>query len=145
MTTATDDVARFLGPADGPAAFRARGALVGHDVNAPYASAGALVEIATALAQEQRRRGVPHTRVALYLAPGFVNVGVHATVPAGVAFGTRDLEPFARAMAEHPIVPYRAGRVWPASTRAPQGEWMRTIGTLCDPDGILSRGPTPWT
>jgi FAD/FMN-containing dehydrogenase len=137
--------ARFLGPGDGHAAFRARGALVGLDVNTPYASADALVAIATDLATEQRRRGVPHTRVALYLAPELVNVGVHATVPAGVAYEPRDLEPFAHAMAAHPIVPYRAGRTWPASTRSAPSEWMRAMRALCDPDDLLSRGHPSWT
>jgi FAD/FMN-containing dehydrogenase len=144
-TSEPRSASRFMEPADGHDRLRARAALIGLDVNAPYASTALLLDVARELALEQRARGVPETRIALYLAPGFVNLGVHATVPSGVGYGLDDVRPFMEKMLRAPIVPYRAGRAWPRTTAREPDALRRALATACDPDRILHPGHPTWT
>src|SRR6185369_501685 len=71
-----DHDARFLGPMSGHEEFAARHALIGVDVNAPYERTEAMLSVARELVADQLSAGVEQTRIALYLAPGFVNLGI---------------------------------------------------------------------
>ncbi len=141
--------ARWTGPLDGLDPFLARARLRGLDVNAPYEAFPALLDAAEALLAAQRGAGVPESRLAWYLAPDFINLGVHATVPkdADPWPESRSAPWFAR-FAALPIVPYRLGRAWPPAmldglglTRALLHELRRAL----DPDRLFVPGHPLWT
>ncbi len=141
--------ARWAGPIDGLAAFAARGRLRGLDVNAAYECVPDLLLAAEAMLAAQRVAGVPESRLAWYLAPDFVNLGVHATVPL-------DSDPWPPAVsrpwfdrfAALPVVPYRLGRAWPAGWLEGLGvtrESFRALKATFDPMGILQPGLPLWS
>jgi hypothetical protein len=120
----------------------ARARLAGIDVNAPYEAASSLLSLAQRLVAAQTAAGVAETRIAFYLAPDFVNLGVHATVLHDDLRWTEANEaPFYAELAALPLIPYRSGRRWPSSPASPQ---LRAIKQLFDPDGILQPGLPLW-
>lgn len=139
-----DHDARFLGPMTGHEEFASRYALVGVDVNAPYACLEGLLEAARELVADQLAAGVRHTRIALYLAPDFVNLGVHATLEDPRVYPLERAHRCMEALSKLGAVPYRAGHAWPASTRRAPTELARAVKRACDPDGILHPGHPAW-
>lgn len=136
---------RYSGPMGAHAAFAERAALVGMDVNAPWSKAEALVRLAIAIVAEQRATpGVIATRLALYVAPDFLNLGLHAAT---------ELSPAMRAWSEQHVrrrlgdlwaigcVPYRVGRSWPAAVSASVAPEVRAAWSAVkahfDPAGLL--------
>jgi hypothetical protein len=113
------------------------------DVNAAYEDVEALLSLADDQAQDALNLSASMIRTALYLAPGFVNLGMHTSVPRGApqdrlqAHRTRWLT----ALATHPVVPYRPGFAWPPEMLEKLNPAQRTkliqIKSIFDPDGIL--------
>lgn len=136
---------RYSGPMGAHAAFMERAALVGMDVNAPWSTAEAMVDLATAIVAEQRATpGVLATRLALYVAPDFLNLGLHAAA---------ELSPAMRAWSEAHVrrrlgelwaigcVPYRVGRSWPEAVSQSVAPEVRAAWSAVkahfDPAGLL--------
>ena len=134
---------RWQGPVGFHTEFRERETLVGMDVNAAYEDVEALLSLADDQAQDALKLSASMIRTALYLAPGFVNLGMHTSVPRGApqdllqAHRTRWLT----ALATHPVVPYRPGFAWPpemlAKLNPAHREKLIQIKSIFDPDGIL--------
>lgn len=139
---------RFAGEPADFARFASRARLVGLDVNAGYAQGPALLALAGQLAAEAMALPVPHLRLALYLSPEMLNLGLHLSLPAellpwGHEFQRRGLT----ALSGLPVVPYRLGHAWPAAMREKLDPGylavMRGIKATLDPRGVLSPGH-PW-
>ena len=139
----------WAGDAEEHAAFAARARLAGIDVNAPYEAAPELSAVAERLVAAQRQAGVAETRIAWYLAPDFVNLGVHATILHSAPVWTRELEaPFYAELRRLPVIPYRLGATWPAGWCIGLGRTrtaLRSLKQQFDPDGILCSGLAAWT
>ncbi len=139
--------ARWLGRPRDHALMARRAHFLGVDVNAPYEEAGRALAAALACLAQLRRARAPQARAALYFAPDFVNVGVHASLPARPAdfeshwaLQRRWLSRFSAL----DVVPYRFGRLWPRRmTGRLEPETARFYLELkrwLDPDGILNPG-----
>ncbi|MGE0786692.1 MAG: FAD-binding oxidoreductase [Sandaracinaceae bacterium] len=145
--TATREPARFWGEPEEHAAAFAGAHLRGIDVVIGYAEAAAAVERLGALFQT-----APATRsfrVALYFAPRYVNVGVHAVFAAGdLAAADRFADQVRASLGELRHVPYRWSRDWDAlaGPRLDAGyrALMDDLKRRCDPDGILMPGASLW-
>ena len=141
--------ARWNPEAGGLAAFTARARLAGLDVNAPWSAMTQTLALARALVAAQVAAGIAETRLALYLAPDFVNIGVHASVPhESSAWGAAEAAPWFERFAALPLVPYRVGRTWPPSmlrglerTRS----LLHTLADELDPDHLLAPEHPLWT
>lgn len=135
---------RWQGPSAGHRAFAERAALIGLDVNAPYEAAPSLLRIAEAQLAEAVAHPVPQARIALYLAPGFVNLGLHVSCAhTDREWGHAHQQRWLTALAELSVVPYRLGRTWPAAllTRDPVARaHLLAIKRALDPHGILHPG-----
>lgn len=146
---ASADDERYAGPVGGHDAFSARAVLLGVDVNAPYASVPELLRIARELVADQQAHGIAQTRIALYLAPDFVNLGIHATAPRGQSARERwtleHAHPAMEALVAIGAIAYRAGHAWPASARRMPDALLRALKQACDPDRILHPGHPAWT
>ena len=138
------DDPRWQGPIGSHARFMDTARLVGFDVNAPWSQSAALLRLADEQADAARALGPLQIRSALYLAPGFLNLGLHTTVPhdtdADAVRAHHDR--FLTALAAIPAVPYRPGHVWPAAAldrrHAPFADLMAQVRRTLDPDGILA-------
>lgn len=141
--------ARWSNEAGGLAAFTARARIAGLDINAPWDTLDRVLPLAEALVAAQLAAGVAETRLALYLAPDFVNLGVHATIPHGsAAWGPAEAAPWFDRFAALPIVPYRLGRTWPASMLdgwAPSRAALHTLARELDPDALFAPTHPLWT
>ncbi len=134
---------RWQGPMDFHDVFQQRDVLVGMDVNAAYEDIEALLSLANDQTKDAMALSASMIRTALYLAPGFVNLGLHTSVPHGApqdllhAHRTRWLA----ALAALPVVPYRPGFAWPPEMLAKLSPAHRTklfqLKSIFDPDGIL--------
>jgi hypothetical protein len=105
----------------------------------------ALVETATDLYETQRRS--PHVlaaRMALYLAPDFLNLGLHAAAshaPEAAAWAAAFVPEALGRLWGHGVIPYRVGRSWPQQTLDAldphvRDAWTRLRRAL-DPAGVL--------
>ncbi|GDX79188.1 hypothetical protein LBMAG42_09990 [Deltaproteobacteria bacterium] len=141
--------ARWTGPLGGLDLFTARARMRGLDVNAAYEAFDALLPAAEALVEAQRAAGVPESRLAWYLAPDFVNVGVHASVPLNAdPWPAERSAPWFERFAALPVVPYRLGRSWSPSMLEGLGagrEALRALRRQLDPDGVLQPGLPLWS
>ncbi len=141
--------ARWTGPLGGMQAFRERARMRGLDVNAAYEAFDVLLKTAEALVEAQGAAGVPESRLAWYLAPDFVNLGVHASVPLDTDPWPADVSaPWFERFAALPVVPYRLGRAWPPAMLDGLGatrEHLRALRRALDPDGILQPGLPLWS
>ena len=137
--------ARWSGPMGAHAAFAERAALLGLDVNAPWPGVAALIETATDLYEAKRRS--PHVlaaRMALYLAPDFLNLGLHAAAshaPEAAAWAAAFVPEALGRLWGHGVIPYRVGRSWPQQTLDAldphvRDAWTRLRRAL-DPAGVL--------
>lgn len=135
--------ATWQGPASALEGYRQAHALLGLDVNADWS----MLPILLASADDELDRqatlpGLIGRRAALYLAPGFLNLGLHTTVTRDAAASAQraGAETLAR-WAELPVVPYRIGRAWPEATLdaidgAVASVWAG-IRQVLDPDGVF--------
>jgi FAD/FMN-containing dehydrogenase len=139
--------ARWNGPINGLEGFLARASLRGIDVNAPWSAADAVLTVLERLVQAHGAAGLSESRLALYAAPDFVNLGAHATLLPGESWTDADDEPWYEALLELPVVPYRVGRRWPRRAVEALGSRpiLAAVKAACDPDGIMSPGAGPWT
>ncbi len=145
---APDYDARWNPEAGGLAAFSARARLAGLDVNAPWAAFPQTLALARGLFAAQVAAGV-ETRLALYLAPDFVNIGVHASVPHdSEAWGPAEAAPWFERFAALPLVPYRVGRTWPPSMLRglePTRSLLHALADELDPDHLFAPEHPLWT
>ena len=99
--------------------------------------------------EAQRAAGVPESRLAWYLAPDFVNLGVHASVPLDSdPWPPGASAPWFERFSALPVVPYRLGRSWPPAMLDGLGvgrEALRALRRQLDPDGILQPGLPLWS
>ncbi len=139
---------RFAGEPADFARFAAHARLVGLDINAGYAQGAELLALAAQLADEAVALPVPHLRLALYLSPELLNLGLHLSLPHeqlpwGHAFQQRGL----LALSRWPVVPYRLGHAWPAAMRDKLDPGylalLRGFKAAVDPHGVLNPGH-PW-
>ena len=141
--------ARWNPEAGGLAAFCARARLAGLDVNAPWSALTETLALARALVAAQGAAGVAQVRLALYLAPDFVNIGVHASIPhESAAWGPAQAAPWFERFAALPLVPYRVGRTWPPSMlRAwqPTRAVLAALADELDPDHVFAPEHPLWT
>lgn len=141
--------ARWTGRLGGLDLFTARARMRGLDVNAAYEAFDVLLPAAEALIAAQRAAGVPESRLAWYLAPDFVNLGVHASVPLDTdPWPPEASAPWFERFAALPVVPYRLGRSWPPEMLDGLGagrEALRALRRQLDPDGILQPGLPLWS
>lgn len=121
--------------------------LVGMDVNAPHACARDLMDLADAVAAEQHARGALQVRTALYLAPEFINLGLHSAFPVNqdtIAWSRTHVEKWLARLSRLPVVPYRTGRVWPvgdAGRITPEASSdLHALKRFFDPDGLMNPG-----
>ena len=144
-----DHAARWTQEAGGLDAFRARARIAGLDVNTAWDTLPPVLALAQQLVTAQLGAGVPETRLALYLAPDFVNLGVHATLPhASCAWSDAEAAPWFERFAALPVVPYRLGRTWPAAMldqMAPTRAAWRALAAELDPDALFARSHPLWT
>lgn len=139
---------RWAGQIGGHEMFCRSARLAGIDVNVAYDDAAACSDDLMVLCGDFARRGVV-VRQAWYLAPDFVNIGVHATIPHGSDQWTEaESAAWHQRLAAHPIVPYRLGRRWPATYLEGLGVGRAALASIkgyFDPDGILQPGLPLWT
>lgn len=134
---------RWQGPLGSLVEFQRREVVVGLDVNVAYNDVQALLPLADDQAMDALGLSPSMVRTAFYLAPGFVNLGMHTSVPRGApqhlleAHRTRWLT----ALAAHPVVPYRPGFAWPPQMLAKRSganrDTLLRIKSIFDPDGVL--------
>lgn len=139
--------ARYDGPMDQHLELASRMLLIGLDVNAPYEAAPALAALADEVADAQGAMGAPMVRTAFYLAPDFVNLGMHTSFPTDeqtVSLARADQQRWLARLAELPVIPYRLGRIWPeamhARRTAAHRAWLAACKAYHDPDGVLQPG-----
>ncbi len=138
------DDPRWQGPIGSHDLFLEAMRLIGLDVNGPWERVDGLLRMADNQAHEVLALDPIMVRSALYLAPCFVNLGLHTTVRRDADDGacrahqTRWLS----ALAAMPVVPYRPGHAWPPGVldaRDPgHTALMRAIKAALDPDGLLN-------
>jgi hypothetical protein len=134
---------RWQGPVGSHTEFQRREVLVGMDVNAAYDDVEALLLLANEQALDALSLSASMIRTALYLAPGFVNLGMHTSVARGAPQDTLEAHRtrWLKALAEYPVVPYRPGFSWPPEMlekRSPaERNTLVQIKSIFDPDGIL--------
>lgn len=138
---------RWPGPPGEQERFAQRTHFVGMDVNAPYRALEGLWPLARRAAHEQAVHGASQVRTALYFAPDFVNLGLHASFPprpGTVAWTREHLERWLAELATHPVMPYRLGRLWPKRMRnrlQPQyRDCLLGLKRLLDPGSLLNPG-----
>ncbi len=138
---------RWNGPLDGLGDFLARASLRGVDVNAPWSAASPVLQTLEDLVAAQSNAGVSESRLAIYAAPDFVNLGCHATVAPGEGWSDADDDAAYAALLALPVVPYRVGRRWPRAAVESMGSraLLRALKLACDPDGLLAPGVGPWS
>lgn len=138
---------RWNGPLDGLGDFLARASLRGVDVNAPWSAACPVLQVLEDLVDAQRRAGVTESRLAVYAAPDFVNLGAHATVAPEDHWPEHADDAAYAALLGLPVVPYRVGRRWPRTAVDALGSraLLQAMKAACDPHGLLARGVGPWS
>lgn len=135
---------RWQGPMGAHTEFRNRDVLIGMDINVSYASVGDLIEVANQQAAEAAHLSPSMIRTALYLAPGFVNMGLHTSVPhsANTERAHQHRLRWLTELAKHPVVPYRLGHAWPHDMKSkldPQRlQLLAELKRLFDPNGTLN-------
>jgi FAD/FMN-containing dehydrogenase len=135
--------ATWQGPASALRAYRASHALLGMDVNADWSMLEALLASADdELDAQDDLSGLVGRRAALYLAPGFLNLGLHTTVLAASASAAQQAgaQTLSR-WSSLPVIPYRVGRSWPDATLdgidAPVASVWQGLREVLDPDGVF--------
>ena len=136
---------RWGAPGDSHARFMAHAALVGMDVNAAYDAAPGLLALASEIVEEQLAQPfVLATRRALYLAPDFLNLGLHAAAaltPEAIAWSHGHVRRRLADLWRHEVLPYRPGRAWPpevhAAVRPEVRALWQAIRRHLDPDGVM--------
>ncbi len=145
----TDSTLAWWGPPAGQWADLRQGQLVGVDVLVDYASVLSAVEFGDSLLNEARTGPWLSARRAIYFAPHYVNLGLHAMLePEQVARGHRLVSSWAERLAQRSVVPYRWGRVWGPSLSEKLDPGYRGVmldlKQRFDPDGILNPGASLW-
>lgn len=136
---------RLLGGPEDFARFASQARLVGLDVNAGYALGDELLALAQGLAEEAIAQRAAHLRLALYLSPEMLNLGLHLSLPeAQLSWGHAFQERGLAALSRLPVVPYRLGHAWPAAMREKLDpaclSVLRDLKRSLDPHGILHPG-----
>ncbi len=139
-------LSRFRGPVDGLEHLFRTEHLAAVDVIVPYPALADCLAAAETVMAEARELGA-HARTALYLAPGFVNLGLHIPLEIAKREDAGDhVRRWAKLYAGLPVTPYRWGGVWAPLFRSRLApgyeELIRAISTVMDPDGILTGGPS---
>lgn len=135
---------RWQGPLGSHTEFRNRDVLVGMDINVSYDHIEDLIEVANQQAADALLLSPSMIRTALYLAPGFVNMGLHTSVPRSESIerAHQHRRRWLTELTKHPIVPYRLGHAWPHEMKSkmdPQRLQLLTeLKRLFDPDGTLN-------
>jgi hypothetical protein len=113
------------------------------DVNADWSMLEALLASADdELDAQDGLSGLVGRRAALYLAPGFLNLGLHTTVLAASAAAAQQAgaQTLSR-WSSLPVIPYRVGRSWPDATLdgidAPVASVWQGLREVLDPDGVF--------
>ena len=133
--------ARFNGPIGAHHDFVQAAHFVGIDVVCGYPGLPKVIALMEDFSREQQAYGALSTRLALYCAPDFVNVGLHSSLPkheAAVAWSRTHQSAAHRALADAGVMPYRAGRVWPVDPVTPERRTaLRELKAQLDPTGRL--------